>query len=75
MLSNITYIGKVRFDEMEFDGEHEGIIDEKKFIEVQKLMDARKEKPRRGDQSQQDTLLLGLLRCGFIAVVRTRLAS
>ena len=34
---------------VEFDGEHEGIIDEKKFIEVQKLMDARKEKPRRGD--------------------------
>ncbi|MCC9598926.1 recombinase family protein [Stieleria sp. JC731] len=65
MLSNITYIGKVRFDEMEFDGEHEGIIDEKTFIEVQKLMDARKEKPRRGDQSQQDTLLLGLLRCGY----------
>ena len=39
MLSNITYIGKVRFDDMEFDGEHKGIIDEKKFIEVQKLME------------------------------------
>ena len=63
MLSNITYIGKVRFDEMEFDGEHEGIIDEKKFVAVQKLMEAKKDKPRRGDQSQQDTLLLGLLRC------------
>ena len=71
MLSNITYIGKVRFDGMEFDGEHEGIIDEKKFIEVQKLMDARKEKPRRGDQSQQDTLLLGLLRCGYCGCAYT----
>ena len=71
MLSNITYIGKVRFDEMEFDGEHEGIIDEKKFTEVQKLMDARKEKPRRGDQSQQDTLLLGLLRCGYCGCAYT----
>ncbi|WP_146578135.1 recombinase family protein [Neorhodopirellula pilleata] len=71
MLSNITYIGKVRFDDMEFDGEHEGIIDEKKFIEVQKLMEARKEKPRRGDQSQQDTLLLGLLRCGYCGCAYT----
>jgi site-specific DNA recombinase len=29
------------------------------------LLAARKEQPRRGDQKQQDTLLLGLLRCGF----------
>ena len=71
MLSNITYIGKVRFDNMEFDGEHEGIIDEKKFIEVQKLMAARKEKPRRGDQSHQETLLLGLLRCGYCGCAYT----
>lgn len=65
MLSNINYIGKIRFDDMEFDGEHDGIIDEKLFIEVQKLLEAKRDKPRRGDQTQQDTLLLGLLRCGF----------
>lgn len=63
ILSNITYIGKIRFDDMEFDGEHEGIISEEKFIEVQKLLAAKKDKPRRGDQTQQHTLLLGLLRC------------
>ncbi len=71
MLNNITYIGKVRFDEMEFDGEHEGIIDAKKFAEVQKLMEAKKDKPRRGDQSQQDTLLLGILRCGYCGCAYT----
>ncbi len=71
MLSNITYIGKIRFDDMEFDGEHEGIIEEKQFIQVQQLMDARKEKPRRGDQTQQDTLLLGLLRCGYCGCAYT----
>jgi len=65
MLSNITYIGKIRFDDMEFDGEHDGIIDEKTFVEVQKLLEAKRDKPRRGDQTQQDTLLLGILRCGF----------
>lgn len=65
MLSNITYIGKIRFDDMEFDGEHEGIIAEQTFIEVQKLLEAKRDKPRRGDQTQQDTLLLGILCCGF----------
>ena len=71
LLNNITYIGKVRFDGMEFDGEHEGMIDEKIFAEVQKLMEAKKDKPRRGDQSQQDTLLLGILRCGFCGCAYT----
>jgi site-specific DNA recombinase len=65
MLGNITYIGKVRFDDMEFEGEHEGIIPEKKFLEVQNLLAAKRDKPRRGDQKQQDTLLLGILKCGF----------
>ena len=64
-LSNITYIGKIRFDGVEYNGAHEGIISEERFLQVQELMAAKKEKPRRGDQRQQETLLLGLLRCGF----------
>ncbi len=65
MLSNILYIGKIRFDEMEFDGQHDGIIDETVFVEVQKLLSAKREKPRRGDQTQKVTLLLGLVKCDF----------
>lgn len=65
MLSNILYIGKIRFDEMEFDGKHDGIIDEATFIEVQKLLSAKRDKPRRGDQTQKVTLLLGLIKCDF----------
>jgi site-specific DNA recombinase len=65
ILTNVTYVGKVRFDDAEYAGEHGGIVDEKTFVEVQQLLAARKEQPRRGDQKQQDTLLLGLLRCGF----------
>ena len=70
-LKNITYIGKLRFDGMEFNGEQEGLVDEQKYVEVQKLLDAKKDKPRRGDQSQQVTLLLGLLRCGFCGCAYT----
>ena len=67
-LKNITYIGKLHFDGMEFNGEQDGIIDEKTFVEVQKLLDAKKDKPRRGDQSQQVTLLLGLLAMWFLRI-------
>lgn len=65
LLTNILYIGKVRFDEVNYQAEHETIVPEDLFWEVQNLLAAKKEKPRRGDQTQQDTLLLGLLRCGF----------
>jgi site-specific DNA recombinase len=65
ILTNLLYIGKVRFDELDYPGEHAGIIDEKTFAEVQQLLAVRKEQPRRGDQKQQDTLLLSILRCGF----------
>ena len=65
MLSNIAYVGRIRFDESEYDGEHEGIVPEDKFIQVQELLAAKKDKPRRGDQQQKDTLLLGLVKCGF----------
>lgn len=65
MLTNSLYIGKVRFDNIEFPAEHPAIVPAELFMEVQKLMAARKEKPRRAGQKQQDTLLLGTLRCGY----------
>ena len=65
MLSNITYVGRIRFDGVEYEGEQEGIVSGEKFIQVQELLAAKKEKPRRGDQRQQDTLLLGIIRCDF----------
>ncbi|HEV3116211.1 MAG TPA: recombinase family protein [Gemmataceae bacterium] len=65
ILTNVLYIGKVRFDDMQHPGEHAAIIGEKTFTEVQQLLTARKDQPRRGDQKQQDTLLLGILKCGF----------
>jgi site-specific DNA recombinase len=65
VLTNVAYVGRVRFDDAEYPGEHAAVVDEATFVEVQRLLAARKERPRRGDQKQQDTLLLGLLRCGF----------
>jgi len=65
ILTNVLYAGRVRFDEEEYPGEHQGIVEPAIFAEVHQLLAVRKEQPRRGDQKQQDTLLLGILRCGF----------
>lgn len=64
VLTNVLYVGKVRFDDAEYPGEQPSLVDEATFADVQQLLAARKEQPRRGDQRQQDTLLLGILRCG-----------
>lgn len=63
-LTNGLYVGKVRFDGVDYTAEHEAIVPPDLFMEVQILLSARKEQPRRAGQKQQDTLLLGLLRCG-----------
>ena len=65
LLTNVAYVGKVRFDDADYAGEHAAVVEETTFVEVQQLLAVRKEQPRRGGQKQQDTLLLGLLRCGF----------
>jgi site-specific DNA recombinase len=54
-----------RFDNAEYPGAHQAIVPEERFLAVQQLLSAKKDKPRRGDQVQQDTLLLGILRCDF----------
>jgi site-specific DNA recombinase len=65
LLSNVAYVGRIRFDGNEYTGAHDPIVPESQFLQVQQLLTAKKDKPRRGDQTQQDTLLLGVLRCGF----------
>jgi site-specific DNA recombinase len=71
LLSNVVYVGRVRFDNAEYAGSHQAIIEEDRFLAVQQLLLAKKDKPRRGDQVQQETLLLGVLRCDFCGAAYT----
>jgi site-specific DNA recombinase len=41
MLKNSVYIGKVKFNKQEFDGQHEPIIDTNTFNQVQNLLEKR----------------------------------
>jgi DNA invertase Pin-like site-specific DNA recombinase len=67
MLRNRYYIGKVRFKDEEFDGQHEPIIDPETFYAVQRLMDAERgtKGQGRGRRSVGSHLFgNGMLRCG-----------
>jgi len=65
VLTNPVYIGKVRFGDQLHDGQHQAIVPETLFNDVQRLLDKNRE--RRGNYRDQRThvfLLQGLVRCG-----------
>jgi site-specific DNA recombinase len=63
MLTNITYLGKISFKEDLFDGEHDAIVDENTWREVQKVL---RQNGRNGSnviRNKYGALLKGLLYC------------
>ncbi len=65
MLTNSLYVGKISWAGKLYEGRHEPIIEEKKFSEVQKLME-RNRKTRSNEKLPKDHvyILQGILRCG-----------
>jgi site-specific DNA recombinase len=63
IVTNPTYVGKIRWRDKVFDGIHEPLIDEFTFAKAQAIMRERGDHAkRRGNAS--DFILSGLLRCG-----------
>jgi len=63
IISNPTYIGKIRWRDRVFDGVHEPLVEEFTFAKAKAILAERGEHAkRRGNAS--DFLLSGLLRCG-----------
>jgi site-specific DNA recombinase len=64
ILTNPTYLGRVRWREQVFDSTHEPLIDQDTFDQAQAILAERSSEAsqRRGNAS--DFLLSGLLRCG-----------
>jgi site-specific DNA recombinase len=61
LLTNVVYLGKVRYKQEVHGGEHEAIVDRKVFERVQTLL--RRQGRRRLVRQQSCALLKGLLRC------------
>ncbi len=64
VLKNSIYIGMVKFNGMEYDGEHTPIIDEGLFYEVQSLLSSRNAAEGQKTPFRAGFLLSGLVYCG-----------
>ncbi|MFH1892348.1 MAG: recombinase family protein [Candidatus Zixiibacteriota bacterium] len=64
ILSDITYIGKVRHKEQSFPGEHSGIVDTSVFRQVQALIEKNRNAGGKAYRNPHSGLLKRLLRCG-----------
>ncbi len=63
ILKNPLYIGKIRYHDKIFDGEHEAIISNQQFEEVQALLKQNRTNHKNTDHSRVESMLRGILYC------------
>lgn len=64
LLTNVAYVGQVKHKDVEYDGEHDGIVDRQTFDRVQKLLARNGKNGGRDVRNKCGALLRGLLKCG-----------
>ncbi|MBC7091936.1 MAG: recombinase family protein, partial [Nitrososphaeria archaeon] len=64
ILTNPLYVGMVRYKDKAYRGEHEGIVDKKKFKKVQALLEENQRERGRIEKNNHQYLLKGKVRCG-----------
>ncbi len=64
LLTNVTYIGKIRYKEEVHTGEHQPIVDRVTFDKVQDLLHRNGQNGGREVRNKHNALLRGLLHCG-----------
>ena len=60
MLTNVVYVGRVRYQDKDYEGEHDGIVEPDVFDQVQKLLVSHGRTATRGHSG---AVLAGLIRC------------
>jgi site-specific DNA recombinase len=63
LMTNVVYVGKVRYKQEVYDGEHDGIVDPAVFERVQTILARNAVTGGAPVRSQFGSLLKGLLRC------------
>ncbi len=64
LLTNMTYIGKVNYRGQVYDGEHERIVDDEIWNEVQTMLSRNGRRGGRNIGNKHGALLKSLVRCG-----------
>jgi len=63
LLSNVLYLGKVKYEGTIYEGAHQAIVEESVFRKVQDLLRANGERSGSAVRNRHQVLLKGLLRC------------
>jgi site-specific DNA recombinase len=63
LLTNVTYVGKIRYKEEVHEGEHEAIVDESVFERVQATLRSNGNSGCAEKRNKHGALLRGILRC------------
>lgn len=63
LLTNVAYIGKIKYKDEVHEGEHEAIVDAETFSQVQSLLKRNGRSGGRAVRNKHGALLRGLLRC------------
>ncbi|HXB65595.1 MAG TPA: recombinase family protein [Solirubrobacteraceae bacterium] len=64
VLTNPTYLGRIRWRDQDFASEHEPLIDQDTFDRARVILAERGEDPSRRRGNRSDFLLSGVVRCG-----------
>lgn len=70
-LSNVTYIGRIAYDNAIHAGEHEAILDEKIWANAQAILTRNARGGHSATRNKHGALLRGLLRCGSCGCAMT----
>ena len=63
LLTNVVYVGKVRYKDEVHDGEHKAIVETETFSRVQTLLRRNGKSGGRATRNKYNALLRGLIRC------------
>lgn len=63
LLTNVTYLGKIKHKELVYDGLHEAIVDQELFDQVGRRLTENRSADGKGASNMLSALLKGLVRC------------
>ncbi len=63
LLTNVAYVGKIRYKDEVHEGEHQAILDADLFAQVQSMLQRNGRSGGRAVRNKHNALLRGLLRC------------
>jgi site-specific DNA recombinase len=65
ILKSRVYLGKIEYKKEVFDGQHDPIIDQATYDQVQQIMQGNRRKPKKHNKGSTPAILKNIAECGF----------